>query len=539
MGKIVKFNDMEFAPIKGYEYANDYVEAISKLNEKQSISNVEVIEHFVLTDLFFILFFILRIPPANHPFVMDMCKEVETGPSTDTIDIWGRFHYKSTIITISETVQYHLRHPERCSCIFSYKKAAAEKFLLSIRTAYESDVLKYLFPSIVWEEPAKMAPSWSIQNGITLKRKSESRPQRTVQASGLVEGMLQGDHFDRRIYDDIETDDMKYSQEQMQKCFDKFIMSQNLATGRDYDSKRIVGTFYSNMGPLVAISRLTTISGDPVYTLRIKPATDNGQVDGNPVLISQEKLDSLKKQSTFYSQQLCDPTPKTDMQLDPSLLDEMSPSDLPKKLYKFMIIDPAGSYEGKNNDSKRDAWAIHVIGLSGTSDDIGANDIYLIDSFIDKIDEAAVVFLLNTMYWRNALIELVAYEKTGGITPGWIVHFTNMLKKRGAVLSEAMQNLVTVHPHNREKKNRITSALRLPLLNNKIHYLNTIDEKYIDRLKNEMQLHPVWHDDGIDALSYIYQVLEEYGFRWKVGIKEEVNDYGIDYSSGEQGWMSV
>src|SRR4030042_180838 len=364
-------NNILFEPNEDFIYKYDYVKIINDIQKMSSEKALSKIKDLVLDDLFFIVYFILRIQTANSNFVINACKEVEDGPKTKTLDIWARFHFKSTIITIAETIQYHLKYPEKCTCIFSYKKAAAEKFLGAIREAYESDFLKLLFPDILYNNPFRDSSSWSLQNGITLNRKNSSRPQRTIQASGLVEGMLQGDHFERRIYDDIETDDMKYSQEQMDKCFEKYTMSINLGTGGSDDIERIIGTYYSNMGPLVRIRDLVDINNKIIYTSRIKPATHNGQSDGEPVLISQEKLDELRMLSTFFSQQLCDPTPKFDIQLNPDLLKEIDEKDIPKNLFKFMIIDSAGSHIASAQKARKEQWAIHIIGVSPATDDIG------------------------------------------------------------------------------------------------------------------------------------------------------------------------
>jgi hypothetical protein len=205
-----------------------------------------------------------------------------------------------------------------------------------------------------------------------------------------------------------------------------------------------------------------------------------------------------------------------------------------------MLIDPAGSHVGHNK--QRDYWAIHVVGVAPTMDNIGASDIYLLDTHIEQMNESEVVFVLNNMYWRNALIDKVAYERIGGVTPGWMVHFINSIHARGAILSEDTHNLIALTPRNQEKKQRITSALKLPLLNGKIHYLSTISSKYIDHLKKEMVLHPTWHDDGIDALSYIYQVLETHGFRWRIPLRKQTKATFIGLNAPTNiadGWLSV
>jgi len=519
LSKNISLNNFLFEYNEECNYKNDYIKIISDLKNASRNKIKNVLRTLVLEDLFFILYFILRIPNANVPFVVNRCRDIEDGPVTNTLDVWARYHFKSTIITIAETIQFHLKYPEKCTCIFSYKKAAAERFISAIRQSYESQFLIKLFPDKLYENPGRDSDSWSLANGITIRRPDMARPQRTIQASGLVEGMLQGDHFERRIYDDIETDDMKSSQEQLDKCYEKFAMSINLGTGSDSDIERVIGTYYSHVGPLVRIRDHSSIEGKLFYHSRIFPATENGEIDGKPVLISQEKIEYLKTLPTFYSQQLCDPTPKHDMTLDPSLIKLINKDEVPRNIYKFMVIDPAGG----TPTARSDCWAVHVIGVSPEIDDLGASNIYILDSFIDKTNESEIVYILTNMHMRNGLISAVGYECNNRTTPGWIVHFQNSLKARGIMISEDIKNLIMMTPQGREKKQRITSALRLPLLHGKIHMLDQIPEKYVEKLKLEMMQHPVGKDDGIDALARVYNIMEDFGFSWR--IKTNVSSY--------------
>ena len=107
-------------------------------------------------------------------------------------------------------------------------------------------------------------------------------------------------------------------------------------------------------------------------------------------------------------------------------------------------------------------------------------------------------------------------------------------------MSEATKNLHALKPSQLNKKSRITSILRLPLLNGKIHYLDTIDSQYIDQLKKEMQLHPGWHDDGIDALANIYRVIDKYGIKWKSNIvPQELLLDNYTSQGGAYSWLGV
>ena len=273
MGKSVTpeivINGVKFSPRPDCEYKNDYVRIDYVLQNpsewnaainappdvKLTIEQVQrtLFRHLVLTDLWFIVYFIMGIKAANHPFVVKMCKVVENAPATKVLHIWSRGHFKSVSITIAQTTQFHLANPDKCTCIFSYKKPAAEKFLGAIKANYEKEFLKFLFPDVLWARPDSDSPSWSVQNGISLIRKNDSRANKTVEASGLVEGMLTGGHFERRIYDDIETADSSDSPDEQEKILSRFDMSSNLDTKSDDDIEIVIGTFYSHQGPNVKI----------------------------------------------------------------------------------------------------------------------------------------------------------------------------------------------------------------------------------------------------------------------------------------------
>jgi hypothetical protein len=486
-------------------YKHDY-EAIFRDIASGALPEVRTYRTLILNDLFFIVYFVMGVPHANHPFVVETCKEVEGGAQSGTLDIWARGHFKSTVITVAETVQYHLKNPEHCTCIFSYKKPAAEDFLDSVRRTYEKEMMKVCFPDLLYTKPETESPSWSLQNGIVIRRTGTSRKEATIEASGLVEGMLTGKHFERRIYDDIETDDIKDNPEQLDKCYSKFEMSMNLGTGRDEDIERVIGTFYSHAGPLVRIREKERIGGDKMYTTRIKPATEDGSCDGKPVLVSQDMLDKLKMGEHFYSQQLCDPTPKGVRKLDSTLLREIEPQFIPKDVYKFLVIDPAGD----DKDGKGDAWAIELWGVEPKADDIGTSNIYLMDAVISPLRHTEAIEEIVRMYMKGGLVQQVGVEKVGQSTTE--IHVANALAMKGRHISVENNSLVILRPAAREKKQRIESALAWPLYNSKIFISKAVPVAYANRLKLEMDKFPYWHDDGLDAASYLFDMVKDYQF---------------------------
>ena len=478
----------------------------------------------ILNDLFFVVLFVMGIEKANHPFVVNRCKDVQDGPKTDTLDIWARYHYKSVIITIAETIQYSLRNPEHCTGIHCYVRPLAKKFLESIKQTFEnSELLKWCFPDIVWQNPQQEAPSWSLDGGITIKRKSSSRKEATVEAWGLVEGQATGRHFERNILDDIETDDIRESPEQLSKCYSKIEMSENLGTGSDSDVWRIIGTYYSHFGPMVRLTERTYLDGRQMYKSRIVPGSEDGTRDGKPVLVEPNTWEKLKTSQFFNSQQLCDPTPRGDIKIDFNMLRPIDRRFLPQNRLKFIIVDPAGDDEitkGKDNDS----WAIGCISVEPEMDDLGMSKIFIeeIDYGQMKLDVA--IDTAVSMFLRNGRVTGIGVEQVGTDTA--YSHIINGLraKRRRAEIKKTFNdsgNVVLLSTGGKQKRRRIESSLAWPWNNGKVSYVSDLPFHILDGIKNECDKFPMYHVDIIDMISYIYQMLEKMRFNFQLQAEED------------------
>lgn len=517
MTQPIEINRAKFTPLPGVRYKHDYVRIAQDI-ARGKLPSRETLRTLVLEDLWFVVYFVLKVGVANHPFWVSACREVEEGPKSKTLDLWAREHGKSTIITTAETIQTICRDKEERVGIFSHTRPVAKGFLRSIKlVAEESLLLKQCFPDVLYENPAQESPKWSEDDGLIFKREGFYK-ESTVEAWGLIEGMPTGKHFTTRVYDDIETADVVENPDTVRKLVDRFDLSQNLGTqdGRE----RVIGTFYSHNGVLTYLRDKKNIHGENIYTTRIKAATSDGTPNGNPVLFTQKKLDELKSNEyVFNCQQLLNPTPIGTQKLDSSRLMDIEPKFIPSAALKFMVIDPAGS--GGDGDS----WGIHVCAVDPKVDDIGASSVYIVDSCIEPMNDSEAIEQIVRMYLRNGMIQKVGIEKVALSTTE--IHVANALKAKGRHISVDNGSLVILKPAGRKKVDRIEAALAWPLNNSKLFISTAVPTVYRERLRAEMDKFPYWFDDGLDSLSYLYDIIKDYKFQRAVIPKIQYKEMGI------------
>lgn len=506
------------APWETY-YAHDYTAIFKQMaaapaDQREQFSK-SVIRELVKTDLFFIVFFITDATPGNVPFVVKACNDIENSTPDGGLSLtkefhnYARGHFKTAIISIALTVKRIVNDPECCTLVFSFKKPAGEAIVGSVRNTLEKEIMVQCFPDILYDKPDTESPSWSLQNGIRVKRTSVSRKEHTMSASGLIEGMLTGGHYDHRIYDDVETWDIAKSPDQMNMCFDGFEMSRNLASKGG--TELIIGTYYSHLGPLVRIRDKKNINGESMYRTVIKPATHDGTRNGRPVFLSQEELDELKVDRSFNSQQLCNPTPSDVVKLDSRMLKNIDPHFLPKERYKFLIIDQAGGKDTQaKGNRKGDMWSIGLISVRPYLDDLGASDCYLEAFEADQMTHAEAIDTIIRMYLDGGFIRAVGVEKVGLSTTE--IHIRDALKVQGRRISEETKTLILLRPGGRSTEERVEAALQWPLVNGKLYLSTDISEEKRQKLISEMDLFPYYHPDIINMWAYVYDIIKTYRF---------------------------
>lgn len=358
--------------------------------------------YLVLHDRFYLLVRLCRRKDLLKLWIYERCREVEESPDGH-IDIWAREHFKSSLITFGGVLQLMLRNPELRIAIFSHTAKTAKKFVAQLQGEMEkNEHLQSLFPDVLWSNPQRDAPSWSLEGGLTLKRKGNPK-EATLECHGLIDSMPTSSHFDVRVYDDVVERASITSPEMIDKCWEAFQLSDNLGVaegGRVW----IIGTRYSFGDPYQKIIDLG------IAIPRIHTATDDNTITGHPVLFSQEEWDRrclVEGEYVISCQHLCNPIAGLNQIFN--VEDLQTYEILPPYLNIYILIDPARSRKKGSANT-----AMVVLGI-----DRGGN-MYLLDGFNHQMDlterwEHMVRLWEKWRAWPGTLSIKVGYERFGAI----------------------------------------------------------------------------------------------------------------------------
>lgn len=357
------------------------------------------LRNLCLTDLYFLIRYGFKRKDLEREWLFQRCREVQANPN-GYLDLWARDHYKSTIITFGQTIREILNDPEITISFFSHTRPIAKGFLKQVmRELSTNEMLKLLFPDVLWADPEKEAPKWSEDDGIIVKRKTNPK-EATLEAWGLVEGQPTSKHFKLRVYDDVVTRENVTTPEQIKKTTEAWELSNNL--GMDGGWERYIGTRYSLHDTYSEMIKRSAVKP------RIHPATHNGKMDGKPVFFSNETWeDKKKKQSrkTIAAQLLQNPLADEDATFQPLWL--RSWEIRPRTINVYILGDPNRKI-GSTNDNC--SFSVIAIGSTGVK--------YLVDGYCHQMTQSQRWTALRDLYafWGKmpgVMSVYVGYEKYG------------------------------------------------------------------------------------------------------------------------------
>lgn len=372
--------------------------SLKSLSERERAGHLR---NLCRTDLYFLARYVLNQHWLEHPWLFERCREVQWEPN-GCLDLWAREHNKSTIITFALTIQDILAshgegavaEEEVAAAIFSHTRPIAKAFLRKIKFELETnDVLKELFPDVLWANPKRQSPKWSEDEGIQVIR-HYNRNEQTLEAWGLVDGQPTSKHYNLLIYDDVVTKESVYTPDQIARTTEALELSYSL--GARGGRRRLIGTRYR------ANDTYQSLLDRKIYAVRIHPATDDGTATGNPVLLTPEEWARKREETSPYilaCQQLQNPRSAAVDGFDQDWLRFWK--NEPVGVNKYILVDPANS---KRKGS--DYTAVFVVGLGAD------RNYYILELYRDRLsltERTDLVFRLHRKHQPLA----VGYERYG------------------------------------------------------------------------------------------------------------------------------
>lgn len=360
-----------------------------------------------VNDRYFLLTGLCRRVDALHPWLFNRCREVEAEPD-GYIDLWARFHYKSTIITFAGSIQEILIDPNIKIAIFSVSKGIARAFLTQIMQEFErNDYLKQVYPDVLWDDPRKEAPIWGLERGIVVKRRSNPK-ESTIEAHGLVDGQPTSRHYDLHIYDDMVTRETVTNPEMIRKTTEAWELADNLGSHEGV-RKWMPGTRYSFADTYgVVLERR-------VLKARKYPATDDGTLKGEPVFLSKKRWEEIKntQRSTVSAQMLQNPIAGNEAMFKSEMFRPYTIR--PTIMNIYIMVDPS---KGRTKTSDRTAMAVIGVDVAGNK--------YLLDGVRHRMNLSERWATLKKLYtkWRDAIgtqVIIVGYERYGAQTEDEVI----------------------------------------------------------------------------------------------------------------------
>ena len=241
------------------------------------------------------------------------------------------------------TIQEILKNREITAGIFSHTRPIAKAFLEQIKNELaDNEFLKQRFPDVLWADPSREAPSWSLDGGIVVKRKSNPK-EKTLEAWGLVDGQPTSKHYQLLIYDDVVVEDSVGTPEQINKTTKALELSFSLGVV-DGGRRWMAGT------PYHFYDTYRTVIDRGTAKVRRYPITEDGTPTGKPVLVSQAKLDILRRDRgpyTFSCQYLLNPIADEAQGFKEEWLNYYDGKLDPRNMNVYLLVDPASAKKEK------------------------------------------------------------------------------------------------------------------------------------------------------------------------------------------------
>jgi phage terminase large subunit-like protein len=481
-----------------------YAQLTTSLRELPQSESQPRFRKLIRTDLYYLLRYVMGRTDIEHPWMLERIREIQNEPD-GCLDLWGRDHRKSTCITFAKTIQDilashgddplpHWKGMEPTFGIFSHTRGIASEFVRQIKHELErNDILRALFPDVLFQNPERDASRWSVQNGLTVQRKTNPK-EATVEGWGLVDGQPTSKHFNVLVYDDVVTKESVTTPEMIRKTTESWELSLNL--GDRNPRIRGIGTRYHFADTWRAIMERGSMKP------RLRPATHDGTATGLPVYLTQEELDRKRQGMgpyTFAAQMLMNPIADSKQTFSREWLEHRFESSRlsHQPMTRVLLADPANA---KKKTSDYTTFA--VVGLNVD------RNYYLLDFVRDRlnlIERTAELFRLHKKWTPQR----VGYEQYGKDSD--IQHIQSEMDRipYHFEIEELAGSLSKIDRINRLIPVCSNGRLWLPERILRTNHEGRLEELIGILVEQEFLPWPVpVHDDGLDVIARVFDMKE-------------------------------
>jgi predicted phage terminase large subunit-like protein len=460
------------------------------------------IRFLAITDLYSLSKVLLNHErPAEQNFLTDgfhrpLCDFVQTTPYAINLYLIQRGGLKTSLLTVARNVQRILKNPQIRILIASNKADNADAMLAEIKNHLLNPLLLWLFPDVLWQDPARQAEKWTT-SAITVKVKRRAGAS-TVEAIGM-EGEITSKHYEHITFDDLVGEKNSQTREQVLATVDWWKKSQGLAMpGTTQD---IIGTPWHPNDLYLYLQEQRDKQGMPLGIYKQPcwvPDDDGDEVPGHgkvratlPEMWPLPKLLEVRRvqgSAVFAAQRLLDPIddetavfPRKSAVIRPR--DKCPPLD---ELWCAMTIDPAISTK---------AWADYsAIAVCGFD---RSGVMHVLDLRHGKWSEGKLVDEIYDAFGKTPGIRAVGFEAIA-FAKIYRREFTRAGEQRGTFLP-----ITTLERDTRTTKNVRIRALspfwehgEIILYEDLLALEDFLDEAQRFRLYREAT-----HDDMLDCLA--------------------------------------
>ena len=485
--------------------------------------DLELVRERAKEDLFFLAKEILGYDELTETYHRPICSAIQLYRDDWQFHLHPRGHFKSTIITISETIQDILRNPDIRILIANAVFKKSKAFLGEIRNHFlRNETFQALFPEHI---PRAARDQGNSEEFTTAARTRVNIREASIEIASIDSAVVSS-HYDKIIFDDIVNKENARTEEQRKKVIESYREYLSLLDPPN-DVVRLVGTrwhYFELYGHLLALEKTRREEGrtERFRKFRTSCYLSSGE-PAFPERFNDAHLAGLEEEQgnyVFSCQYLNDPQPENEKIFKIDNLRYVLEPIVPKDTYlnRFVTVDP--SVAAKDSDDPVIVTTVSVNCLG--------------DIFIERIrrgwwnPDEQIDQILSSIRLdspRATGIETTAFQKT-------FKFFLDKEQRTRGIRGEIQEIKRSTATSKVERIKRIQPFLR----DGKIYVVGDPDKLTAEQKQLEMELDEFpygRYDDILDTLADAIEIMVLPPKRRKqVLIYERVSHGGSPYQTG-------